>query len=114
MRRSVAFWRTRPEAKSFGSSSAVGELVPLLLLLREERRWDSEMRRRSSRSWASREGASSGRVEEDVVFCVVSVDLDFAVWSGGREDYRRLLVFYLDRVRRGEKEVYHEGFEFSF
>lgn len=56
--------------------------------MRDERRWDSEMRRRSSRSWARREGASSGRVvvvEEDVDV-VGAMDLGSEVGSGGRED----------------------------
>lgn len=64
MRRSRAFWRTRPEEKAFGS--APGEEVVERAAERESgrlvwRRCDSEMRRRSSRSWARREGASSGR-----------------------------------------------------
>lgn len=64
MRRSRAFWRTRPEEKAFGSEP--GEEVVERAAERESgrlvwRRCDSEMRRRSSRSWARREGASSGR-----------------------------------------------------
>lgn len=68
IRRSRAFWRTRPEAKAFGSAGP--EEVVDRAAERESgrlvwRRWDSEMRRRSSRSWARREGASSGREEDD-------------------------------------------------
>lgn len=64
MRRSRAFWRTRPEEKAFGSAEEEEEVVESAAE-RESgrlvcRRCDSEMRRRSSRSWARREGASSG------------------------------------------------------
>ena len=45
----------------------------------DERRWDSEMRRRSSRSWARREGASSGSVDEEDCVFVVAEGLDVAV-----------------------------------
>lgn len=50
------------------------------------RRCDSAMRRRSSRSCLSREGASSGRVvdfDDDSAGCAA---LGEDVWSGGRED----------------------------
>lgn len=50
------------------------------------RRWDSAMRRRSSRSCARREGASSGRAAEDFEDEGWGVDLGEEVWSGGRED----------------------------
>lgn len=63
--------RVRPAAKSFGSVVWLGvrfvEVVGL-------KRWDSEMRRRSSRSWARRVGASSGRVAEDFAVWVVAVE----------------------------------------
>lgn len=52
------------------------------------RRCDSEMRRRSSRSWARSEGASSGRGADDFLDesgTAVAVVLMF-VGSGGRED----------------------------
>lgn len=85
MRRSAALWRTRPAAKSLGAAPVRADV---LVSVGEARRWDSERRRRSSRSWASREGASSGRVvEEDLVEAVAAGDgLDRADWSGGRED----------------------------
>lgn len=68
IRISSAFWRTRPEEKAFGR--AFGEDVVESAAARERglfvwRRWDSAMRRRSSRSCARREGASSGRPAED-------------------------------------------------
>lgn len=69
MRRSVARWRTRPDAKGLGSAPREdGDDEDIELGFR---RWDSDRRRRSSRSWARREGASSGRVSEEVVegFC---------------------------------------------
>lgn len=71
MRRSRAFWRTRPEEKAFGSAGPEPEEEVVERAAEREsgrlvwRRWDSEMRRRSSRSWARREGASSGREEDD-------------------------------------------------
>lgn len=60
-RKSVAFCLVRPAAKVFGSAvapRAVAEKTEALRLA--ERRWDSEMSRRSSRSCLRREGASSG------------------------------------------------------
>lgn len=83
----------RPDAKGLGSASArrfeEEAFAPEDFRTAEERRWDSEMRRRSSRSWARREGASSGRaleaVAEDGVAVVVGVE-DVMVWSGIRED----------------------------
>ena len=67
MRRSVVLWRTRPEAKGLGSTPPEPDVRA-----GEDSRWDSERSRRSSRSLARREGASSGRVldlEEAVVGC---------------------------------------------
>lgn len=100
MRRSVAFWRIRPAAKVLGWSASVVLVEPLLPPRKKEdeeeaaregaRRWDSAMRRRSSRSWARREGASSGRVLEGVVEDLLVEEGSFrrALWSGGREDWR--------------------------
>lgn len=98
-RRSVVFCRTRPAAKSFCSVPLASAPAPEKVeedweLFREERRWDSEMRRRSSRSWARREGASSGRAVEDEEDGVEVVeDFGWEVWSGGRDDCEGGLVF---------------------
>ena len=84
MRRSVACWRMRPEVKVLASALLTDENEAGFGL----RRCDSEMSRRSSRSWARREGASSGRLEEGAAFdCVAGVvEGD---WSGGRDDLKR-------------------------
>jgi hypothetical protein len=81
----VARWRVRPAAKGFDTAEEEEdkeETEPLWGL----RRCDSARRRRSSRSWARREGASSGRVLEEDLLVGWLVD-DEASWSGGREDY---------------------------
>lgn len=81
----MALWRTRPAANVLGWPSAADEDVRL----GEARRCDSEMRRRSSRSWARREGASSGSDDADAVCgwdVVVDDEVDRAFWSGGRDD----------------------------
>lgn len=93
MRRSVAFWRMRPDAKVRGSALPPAPAPAAAAVSVEEglgfSRWDSEMRRRSSRSWASSEGASSGRDEGAVAFvCDAGVVEEEGVeeWSGGRDD----------------------------
>lgn len=92
MRRSSAFWRTRPAAKAFGSDCAAEEeeerMAEREVGLLVWRRWDSAMRRRSSRSCARREGASSGRAEDDDFEegWGVGFDEEVEVGSGGRED----------------------------
>lgn len=107
-RRSVVFCRTRPAAKSFCSVPLASAPAPEKAeddeeweLFREERRWDSEMRRRSSRSWARREGASSGRgvEEEEEDGAEVVEDVGLEVWSGGREDCEGELVCSADLKR---------------
>jgi hypothetical protein len=52
------------------------------------RRCDSEMRRRSSRSWARSDGASSGRGADDFldVSGAAAAVVSAPVGSGGRED----------------------------
>jgi hypothetical protein len=80
----------RPLVKSFGSLRRPEEKKEAEEEeegLAEVRRWDSEMSRRSSRSWARRDGASSGRVVEEDCVLVAAEGLDVvAAWSGGRED----------------------------
>lgn len=86
MRMSVAFWRVRPAVKAFGSIAAPEDDIL------GARRCDSAISRRSSRSWARREGASSGSsFEEDEVAAGIGSDL-VNVWSGGREDWFCMLV----------------------
>lgn len=77
MRISVALSFVRPAAKGAGSACVRGW---------ECSRWDSERRRRSSRSCFRREGASSGR-DLAVVAVASGVGFGFEVWDGGREDW---------------------------
>lgn len=79
-RRSVALCRVRPAAKALGAT------VWPEAVMAGARRWDSERRRRSSRSWARRLGASSARVVVDAGVVVVVVE-GREVGSGGREDW---------------------------
>jgi hypothetical protein len=55
-------------------------------LMAGARRWDSARSRRSSRSWARREGASSGSVDEEEAAGAVDGSVLREVWSGGRDD----------------------------
>lgn len=96
MRRSVAFWRVRPAVKVFSCAAAAAalEAVPerdFLAAWWGARRCDSARSRRSWRSCARRDGASSGRAFDDdddegrfdrAAAAAAAAELG----SGGRED----------------------------
>lgn len=71
MRRSVALSFVRPLAKAAAGLAAERE--------GEERRWDSESRRRSSRSCFRSEGASSGSEEASCVAGASAAGFGFEV-----------------------------------
>lgn len=79
MRRSVALLRVRPVSNALAATACPAPLMA------GARRWDSARSRRSSRSWARREGASSGSADEEVAG-VVDGSVLREVWSGGRDD----------------------------
>lgn len=86
MRRSVALLRVRPVSKALAATACPAPLMA------GARRWDSARSRRSSRSWARREGASSGSAEEEEVAGVVDGSVLREVWSGGRDDWVDVLI----------------------